>query len=93
MLLERELQREKQRVNDLLNRVQSQDWQTYVNVSSATSDNQKDEGYAPRGMSDEEELRRIGQSTLPVGEPIFHAEMTPEDITDTLVEMGLTEHE
>lgn len=49
-------------LKDALNRAQTNSWHEYVGVSNQViSPEEPDTGIAPRGLSDDEELRRLGE--------------------------------
>lgn len=82
---EREITWEAERER-LINRAMTQTWQDYtqmttrMGVSSSTSDDE------PRGMSDEEELRRLGLANIMgVGEEVL------VDLHDDMRELGLVD--
>lgn len=60
----------------LLNRAMTKEWETYVQMQSAQVVLPSTSDEAPRGMSDDEELRRIGR-----------AEVEADGLGETLVEL------
>lgn len=48
-------------LTDALNRAQTSSWKDYVAVTAQTAEQpEPDTGLAPRGLTDDEELRRLG---------------------------------
>lgn len=51
-----------EQLRDALNRAQTNNWQEYVHVTAALkTEETSDTGIPPRGLSDDEELRRLGE--------------------------------
>lgn len=48
-------------LRDTLNRAQTNTWQEYIAVTQQMKVPESDDGEPPRGLSDDEELRRLGE--------------------------------
>lgn len=49
-------------LRDTLNRAQTNSWQDYVSVTKQMSASEPETSEIPRGLTDDEELRRMGMS-------------------------------